>query len=73
MLSAKERQALHAAIDKASRQALVGAKVARPGHPSRFGFIKTQASVGREIIRPTLAHYDNLPPSKPRILRALHG
>lgn len=71
-LSHEQRQNLREAVSEATRAALP--PNARPGHPSRFGFIKQAApSAGREVTFPNLTTYDNLPPSKPRILAALNG
>lgn len=71
MLSSQERAALKEAVSEATHAALP--PNARPGHPSRFGFMKQAANTGREVLLPNLTDYDRIPPGKPRILRALHG
>lgn len=76
-LTREERDALRQRIDEARRAALGPARRdARPGHPSRFrnlGHVPTVINAGREIRRPTLQWYDDLPPAKPPILAHLNG
>ena len=74
MLDAATRAALREAIDRATRAGLRPAnRDARPGFIPRSLGIATVTNTGREVRRPTLSYYDNLPPEKPRILRALNG
>ena len=72
MLTASDRKRIREAIDRATRAGL--GPIARPGHPSRFGFMTVVASAGHEVRpHPTLGDYDNMPAHKPAILRALNG
>ena len=71
-MSGPERQALREAVSEATRAALP--PNARPGHPSRFGNLRSAAAnTGREVWFPDLGWYEALPPSKPKILSALNG
>jgi len=70
-MTGPERQALREAVSEATRAALP--PNARPGHPSRFGWLKQSVNTGREVQLPDLTFYENLPPGKPHILRALNG
>jgi hypothetical protein len=72
LLTASERQVLREAVSEATRAALP--PNARPGHPSRFGHLRSAAAdTGREVWFPDLGWYETLPPSKPAILAALNG
>lgn len=70
-MSGSQRQALREAVSEASRAALPAN--ARPGHPSRFGFIREADTRQRAARIPGPEFYESLSPSKPRILSALNG
>ena len=75
MLTAAQRELIHRRIDEATRAGLRPARRdARPGHPSRFGWLKTAHTAGREIMPlPTLSDIDEWDLRRPQILKALNG
>jgi hypothetical protein len=70
-LTRTDREALRLAVSEATRAALP--PNARPGHPSRFGFIKQADTRQRAARIPGPEFYESLPPSQPHILAALNG
>ncbi len=71
-MTGSERRELAQRISDCRRAAL--GPNARPGHPSRFGFVRQAADRGREILpTPTLAEIDAMDIRRPKILRALNG
>ena len=71
MLTAAERELIHRRIDEAARAGL--GPIARPGHPSRFGWLRQAANTGREVTFPSLTVYDVMDIHRPKILSALNG
>lgn len=71
-MTGSERRELAQRISDARRAAL--GPDARPGHPSRFGFVRVAAQTGREVLpAPTLAEIDRMDIRRPKILSALNG
>jgi hypothetical protein len=70
-LTRTDREAIRLAVSEATRAALP--PNARPGHPSRFGFVREADTRQRADRIPSPEFYETLPPSKPQILSALNG